>query len=76
MAYYKYSTVLESSPHNAFDELHSPGGTVPFSGIYKCEVCGQEDVSTQGHTFPPQNHHQHPAGQPIRWRLIVATKGS
>jgi len=26
----------------------------------------------KGHTLPPQNHHQHAAGQgPIKWQLLV-----
>ena len=40
--------------------------------IYRCEVCGHEDISTYNHPLPPQNHKQHPPGVPIRWRLIVA----
>lgn len=75
MAIYKYQQFLEHSNHAAFDTLTYPGGTVPYSGIYRCEGCGDNIVSTFGHVMPPQNHHQHTQAQgQIRWRLIVATK--
>jgi len=75
MAIYKYQQFLTQSNHQAFDALHHPGETTPHSGIYRCEVCAENEVSTHGHPLPPQNHHQHnPAAGPIRWRLIVATK--
>jgi hypothetical protein len=75
MANYKYPTYLNQSNNSAFDQLHSPGVHTPHSGIYRCEVCGENEVSTYGHPLPPQNHHQHNFGAgPIRWRLIAATK--
>lgn len=58
---------------DAFNTIHSPSDRTPFSGIYRCECCGKNDVSTQGHALPPQNHHQHNPAAPIRWRLVVAT---
>jgi hypothetical protein len=73
MALYKYSSFLNQSNHQAFDAITNPGEKVPYSGIYKCEGCGHEIVSTQGHTMPPQNHHQHSYAQgAIHWRLIVS----
>jgi hypothetical protein len=76
MAYYKYEQWLARSTHEAFDQLHSPGGSTPFSGIYRCEGCGHEVTSVQSHPLPPQNHHQHTYSQgAIRWRLIVADQG-
>ena len=72
MALYKYQQIVSHSEDGAFDELHPPGSSTPHSGIYRCEVCGHEIVSTQGHPLPPQNHHQHPQHQTIKWRLIVA----
>ena len=74
MAYYKYSTYITQNTHDAFDALHSPGTEAPYSGIYRCEVCGHEAVSTMDNRLPPQNHHQHPNNQAIQWRLIVATQ--
>jgi len=73
MALYKYIQFLEKSNHEAFDKLHAPGTPTPHSGIYRCEKCGKNDVSTQNHPLPPQNHHQHNPPAPIQWRLIVAT---
>ncbi|WP_124832927.1 hypothetical protein [Burkholderia sp. Bp9031] len=71
MAYYKYLNTLHQENGNEFDLLHHPGAITPHSGIYRCEVCGGSAVSTLGHALPPQDHHVHDAGQPIRWRLIV-----
>jgi hypothetical protein len=73
MAQYKYLKFLKENTSKAFDDFHVPSATTPYSGIYRCAVCGKEDVSTEGHPLPPQNHHQHPAGSgPIRWQLIVS----
>jgi hypothetical protein len=74
MANYKYSEFLSLSNHAAFDTLSEPGREAPHSGIYRCEGCGHNVVSTFGHPLPPQNHHQHQYGQgAIQWRLIAAT---
>ena len=75
MAYFKYSQFVTAHQHTEFDAVHTPGTVTTFSGIYRCEGCGHEIVSTKTHPLPPQNHHQHTAAQGmIRWRLIVATK--
>ena len=71
MSLYKDAYRLRQSSDAIFDQLHHPGTPAPRSGIYQCVTCGHEIVSTQGHPMPPQNHHQHPAGGPILWRLIV-----
>jgi hypothetical protein len=72
MAYYKDMKYLTRSDHKLFDSLFSPSETTPFSGIYRCEVCGHEDTSIKGKPLPPQDHHQHASYQgPIRWRLVV-----
>jgi hypothetical protein len=72
MAYYKYQKYLNKSDHNLFETLYEPGTTTPYSGIYRCEVCGKEDTSVRDKPLPPQNHHQHASQQgPIRWRLVV-----
>lgn len=74
MAIYKNANYLTQNNSTAFDAVHNAGAATPYSGIYRCEGCGKNDVSTQGHPLPPQNHHQHNPGQgAIRWRLIVAT---
>jgi hypothetical protein len=75
MAIYKYPQFLTQSNHAAYDAIHQPGAAAPYSGIYRCEGCGQNDACNHGQPLPPQNHHQHNASQgKIRWRLIVATK--
>jgi hypothetical protein len=75
MALYKYSQHLGTSDHGAFDSTHSPGTSTPYSGIYRCEGCGDEIASNAGNPLPPQNHHQHSTSQgAIRWRLIVYTQ--
>jgi hypothetical protein len=74
MAIYKYPQYLEQNNHAAFDQVHHPGSATPYSGIYRCEGCGVNEVSTHGHPLPPQNHHQHNPASPIRWQLIVATR--
>jgi hypothetical protein len=73
MAQYKYPQFLKHNNNDAFDVIHAPGSQTPYSGIYRCEVCGKEDVCVFGRPLPPQNHHQHAIGAgPIRWRLIVS----
>jgi hypothetical protein len=74
MAIYRYAQFLEQNDHEAFNQLHHPGTPTPYSGIYRCENCAVNEVSTHGHPLPPQNHHQHNSPSPILWRLIVATK--
>lgn len=73
MAEYKYVTSVTLSSDAAFDQLHHPAAPAPLSGIYCCQVCGHEAVSTRYHPLPPQNHHQHANFAPIQWRLIVAS---
>ncbi len=72
MATYKYAQFVVANPSVAFDSVYHPGIVTPHSGIYRCEGCGRETISPQGHPLPPQDHHQHTAAQGvIRWRLIV-----
>lgn len=72
MAWYKYDKYLQKSSGDAYDSDHSPGTSVPNSGIYRCMGCNREVTSNKGDPFPPQNHHQHNGTQgTIRWRLIV-----
>jgi hypothetical protein len=73
MAQYKYAQFLKKNESGDFDTLHLPGAPTPYSGVYRCVVCGKEDISKQGNPLPPQNHHQHDYGMgPIRWQLIVS----
>lgn len=73
MAQYKYSKFLSYLDSAEYDKLHEPASTTPYSGIYRCVVCGKEDVSVHNKPLPTQNHHQHQAGLgPIRWQLIVS----
>ena len=72
MALYKYSNFLRQTDDPAFDRISEPGSFAPNPGIYQCEVCGLEIAIAAQHSLPPQNHHQHPQYQPIRWRLVVS----
>ena len=73
MAQYKNSAFLKHNTDVAFDAVHGPGAITPYSGIYRCTVCGREDVSVHNKPLPPQDHHVHTAGLgPIRWQLIVS----
>lgn len=77
MAWYKYSQLLGYLGEGEFDKVYPAGSTAPWSGIYRCEVCGREAVHTVDRHLPPQNHHAHPLGQgPIRWRLVVTDAAS
>lgn len=72
MAWYKYGSFLDKKDLTEFDKFYGPAEATTWSGIYRCEGCGREVVSTHGHPMPPQNHHQHTISQgKIRWRLIV-----
>jgi hypothetical protein len=71
MALYKNAAKLTQSNDAAFDKIHGPADTTPLSGIYRCEGCGHEAVSTEGHPLPPQNHTQHIMGSPVQWKLVV-----
>jgi hypothetical protein len=73
MAQYKDARFLKQNTSSAFDLMYPPGAVTPYSGIYRCVVCGREDISVYGKPLPPQNHHQHlPTQGPIRWQLIVS----
>ena len=75
MALYNQFQYLMSSNDRGFDAIHDPGAAAPHAGIYRCEECGQEVVSSEGKPLPPQNHHQHRQGQgAIRWRLVVCAQ--
>jgi hypothetical protein len=67
--------VTHVKEQDAFKTVHKVGTKVPFSGIYRCVNCGDEDCCNKGDPFPPQNHHQHPEPEPIGWRLLVFARG-
>ncbi|CUA99770.1 hypothetical protein [Thiomonas bhubaneswarensis] len=72
MASFKYAIHIHQDNSNVFDQKHPPGNFAPFAGIYRCVVCGKEIGIAQGHTLPPQNHHQHPNGRGrVEWQLLV-----
>lgn len=71
MAMYKRNELVRQNQSPAFDALHPPRTPTPFSGIYRCEVCGFEIVSAEDHPLPVLMHRQHPEGRPIQWRLVV-----
>ena len=72
MANYKYANFLNVIAGREFDLVYGPSTPAPLSGIYRCEGCGHEAVSTKGNHLPPQNHHTHTVVQgKIRWQPIV-----
>ena len=74
MAQYKYLHYLTNLSDPKFDPALAPGAVTPHSGIYKCQGCGNEIISTAGDPLPPPSHHQHSLKEGgIAWRLIVAT---
>lgn len=75
MADYKNANYLSQNNHAAFDATHRAGSAAPYSGIYRCDVCGHEAVSTKGNTLPPQGGEHTHANYltPIAWRLIVSS---
>ena len=71
-AIYKYPSFIQRRNSKAFDAIYEAGIEVPYSGIYRCEVCGKCIVSEQGKKLPDQNHHPHKSAQGhIEWRLTV-----
>ena len=73
MAQYKYLHYLTRLSDPKFDPAHAPGAIAPHSGIYKCQGCGIEILSTASDPLPPLSHHQHSLNQDgVAWRLIVA----
>jgi len=70
MPIYQQTATFVQVQNVAFNVAHSPGERVPFSGIYRCDVCGYEDACNKGDPFPPQLPSVHAHFQPIRWRLV------
>jgi hypothetical protein len=72
MAYFKHDKYFIRDNHSAFDQVLNPGTLTPFTGIYRCEVCGHEAGSTKQHPLPPEHHAANAPHQRTKWRLIVA----
>jgi hypothetical protein len=83
MPNYKDGSVFGHLPNDTnFDTIHRPGQRTPFSGIYRCQNCGFEAVSTHGHPLPPetscfQHGTQHGtnwsgAYGTVTWKLVAA----
>lgn len=79
MPNYKNAAVFHQLPADGnFDTTHLPGQITPFSGIYKCQSCGFEAVSTKGNPLPPEracsSHHIQWIGYrgKVTWRLVAA----
>ncbi len=69
---YKYGKFLSQADDEKFDKIHKPGDATPYSGIYRCEGCGDAVTSVSPHPLPPETHHTHSTEQgKIRWRLAV-----
>ena len=75
MATYKDGNQVTRSDSSIFDDAIRPGTPAPFSGIYMCTNCLDEDACNKGNSLPPQNHRQHNVSiGPILWRLLVCTQ--
>lgn len=70
----KTSNFLKGVKHQKhWESRYSPGEKVPYSGIYRCVICGKEVTCNNGDPLPPQNDSQHKSCKDIKWQLIVRT---
>ena len=47
------------------------GAVAPYSGIYRCEGCGLNEVFAKDQLLTVPSDHQHAAHQgAVRWRLV------
>jgi hypothetical protein len=77
MPLYSNNSFFSQSTSSAFDGVHNPGVSTPYSGIYRCPGCGREATSIYGNPLPSQNHHQHQYSQgSVRWQLVAADKAA
>lgn len=67
LAYFKKSDRID------FDTLHNPGDPAPYSGIYRCEICGLEATSEEDKPLPPGRSHNH-SSKAVIWRLVAQAK--
>jgi hypothetical protein len=78
MPNYQDSKYFHEKIADVFDKIHKPGDPTPTSGIYRCESCGYECVSTKGHPLPPtETCPKHESSWKcdhgsVRWRLVAA----
>lgn len=83
MPNYRDGSVFNHRPNDSnFETLHRPGALAPFSGIYRCQNCGFEAVSTRGKSLPPesdcsQHGINHGSSWPnsygnVVWKLVAA----
>ncbi len=72
MATYEDSRYVAQIEHWAFREIHGPGVSVPYGGIYRCISCGHEIALAPADMTPSENHSRHRAEIPIQWQLLVA----
>jgi hypothetical protein len=71
MVLYHNQSEFAFSNAAVFTTSYAPSSVAPYGGVYKCVVCGHEIGIARGHVLPPQNHHQHPNRQPIRWQAVA-----
>jgi hypothetical protein len=72
MALYRdVSHLLKAEAHECFECIYEPGERAPYSGIYRCDTCGEEAACTKGDPLPSQDVHNHPSFTPIGWRLLI-----
>ena len=74
MAFYNDARYLRQLEHDNFHHERQPGWISPDSAIYRCVHCGDEITCNKGNPLPPQNHHQHNSGFPIRWKLVCVAE--
>ena len=78
MATYQNANYLPHAQHAAFNGTLPAGTLAPHSGIYRCDACGHEAVSTRHHHLPAQGGEHTHANYltPIAWRLAVASNNA
>lgn len=74
MAFYQHAGPFVQVRNVAFDTTYGPGNPAPYSGIYRCEVCGYEDACNEHQPLPPQSRAVHWHTLPVRWRLICIAR--
>jgi hypothetical protein len=78
MPNYKNGTYFQQNQSPLFDHTYPPGALTPTSGVYRCDACGFEAVSTKDHPLPPATDcRRHSSAWnctsgDVRWRLVAA----
>jgi hypothetical protein len=72
VALFKDAALVRQSMEARFDPVYSIGELAPYSGIYRCDDCHQECVSTEGHRLPPDGVSHECESR--KWRLLVAAE--